>query len=114
MKNAKFEFFFFHNRVGRGLLYSEDSESGEVLRKRFRGSSRDEDEELDSGAMRGKRKHKSWNDPEASSSYSHEVSARQKNTFVASHFFLFFILHQGYTSVMKVLTSPSQLSLFCS
>lgn len=61
--------------MGRTLLYSEDSESGEVLRKRFRGSSRDEDEELDVAAMRGKRKHKSWNDPEASSSYSSEVSA---------------------------------------
>lgn len=66
--------------MGRGLLYSEDSESGEVLRKRFRASSRDEDEELDGGAMRGKRKHKSWNDPEASSSYSHEVSMRMIRT----------------------------------
>lgn len=56
------------------MLYSEDSESGEVLRKRFRASNRDEEEEEDSSALRLKKKKKSWGEQEASSSYSHEVS----------------------------------------
>lgn len=81
--------------MGRALLYSEDSESGEVLRKRFRASSREDDEELDVGAMRGKRKHKRWNDPEASSSYSSEVSARKTTLrkkrfrFECNHIYLY-------------------------
>jgi len=54
------------------VLYSEDSESGEVLRKRFRASNRDEEEEEDS-ALRLKKKKKSWGEQEASSSYPHEV-----------------------------------------
>lgn len=54
------------------MLYSEDSESGEVLRKRFRASNRDEEEE--SSAMRLKKKKKSWSEQEAFLSYSHEVS----------------------------------------
>lgn len=56
------------------MLYSEDSESGEVLRKRFRASNRDEEEEEeDCSALRLKKKKKSWGEQEASSSYSHEV-----------------------------------------
>lgn len=54
------------------MLYSEDSESGEVLRKRFRASNRDEEEEEDS-VLRLKKKKKSWSEQEASSSFSHEV-----------------------------------------
>lgn len=56
------------------MLYSEDSESGEVLRKRFRASNRDEEEEEeDSGVLRLKKKKKSWSELEPSSSFSHEV-----------------------------------------
>lgn len=43
-------------QVGQSVLYSEDSESGEVLRKRFRASNRDEEEEEDSSALRLKKK----------------------------------------------------------
>ncbi len=52
------------------MLYSEDSESREVLRKRFRASNRDEEEE---SALRLKKKKKSWSEQKASSSFSHEV-----------------------------------------
>lgn len=55
------------------MLYSEDSESGEVLRKRFRASNRDEEEEEEESALRLKKKKKSWSEQEASSSFSHEV-----------------------------------------
>lgn len=54
------------------MLYSEDSESGEVLRKRFRASNRDEEEEEEI-ALRLKKKKKSWSELEPSSSFSHEV-----------------------------------------
>lgn len=53
------------------MLYSEDSESVEVLRKRFRASNRDEEEE--ESVLRLKKKKKSWIEQEASSSFSHEV-----------------------------------------
>ncbi|XP_056609882.1 trinucleotide repeat-containing gene 18 protein isoform X3 [Triplophysa dalaica] len=58
-------------KLGKSVLYSEDSESGEVLRKRFRASNRDEEEE--SSAMRLKKKKKSWSEQEAFLSYSHET-----------------------------------------
>ncbi|XP_051571991.1 trinucleotide repeat-containing gene 18 protein-like isoform X6 [Myxocyprinus asiaticus] len=58
-------------KLGRSMLYSEDSESGEVVRKRFRASNRDEEED-DSKALRLKKK-KTWSEQEASSSFSHEV-----------------------------------------
>lgn len=63
------------SRLAQSLQYSEDSESGEVLRKRFRSSTReeDEDEDMDVGILKAKNRSKSWNDPEACSSYSHEV-----------------------------------------
>ncbi|KAF5899275.1 trinucleotide repeat-containing 18 protein isoform X1, partial [Clarias magur] len=62
-------------RLAQSLQYSEDSESGEVLRKRFRSSTREEEEEedMDVGILKAKKRSKSWNDQEASSSYSHEV-----------------------------------------
>ncbi|XP_051569961.1 trinucleotide repeat-containing gene 18 protein-like isoform X2 [Myxocyprinus asiaticus] len=61
-------------KLGRSVLYSEDSESGEVLRKRFRPFSRNGEEEEDSSALRLKKKKKSWSEQEASSSYSHELT----------------------------------------
>lgn len=58
-------------RFSKSLPLSEDSETGEVRRKRFRGPSLEEDEEMD-GAMKVKGKNK-WGDREASSSFSQEV-----------------------------------------
>lgn len=62
-------------KLSRSVLYSEDSESGEVLRKRFRASNRDEEEEEEDGssALKLKKKKKSWGEQEACSSFSHEV-----------------------------------------
>lgn len=65
------------SRLAHSSQYSEDSESGEVLRKRFHSSTREEeeDEETDFGILKSKKRRKSWNDQEATSSYSHEVCA---------------------------------------
>ncbi|XP_058234405.1 trinucleotide repeat-containing gene 18 protein isoform X1 [Hemibagrus wyckioides] len=62
-------------KLAQSSQYSEDSESGEVLRKRFRSSTREEedDEDTDAGILKSKKRRKSWNEQEASSSYSHEV-----------------------------------------
>lgn len=62
-------------RLPQSSQYSEDSESGEVLRKRFRSSTREEeeDEDMDVGILKAKKRSKSWNEQDASSSYSHEV-----------------------------------------
>lgn len=70
-------FFFFFCRLAQGAQYSEDSESGEVLRRRFRSSTQEEeeDEDMDVGILKAKKRRKSWNEQEASSSYSHEVCA---------------------------------------
>lgn len=64
-------------RLVQSSQYSEDSESGEVLRKRFRSSTREEeeDEDMDIGIIKAKKRSKSWNEQEASSIYSHEVCA---------------------------------------
>ncbi|KAJ8253792.1 hypothetical protein COCON_G00204040 [Conger conger] len=59
-------------RFSKSLPLSEDSEAGEILRKRFRGPSLEEDEDMD-GAMKVKRKNKQWGDREASSSFSQEM-----------------------------------------
>ncbi|XP_060799022.1 trinucleotide repeat-containing gene 18 protein isoform X3 [Neoarius graeffei] len=63
-------------KLAQSSQYSEDSESGEVLRKRFCSSTREEDDEEDMevGILKAKKRSKSWNEQEASSSYSHEVS----------------------------------------
>ncbi|KAK2836594.1 hypothetical protein Q7C36_014463 [Tachysurus vachellii] len=62
-------------KLAQSSQYSEDSESGELLRKRFRSSPREEeeDEDTDAGILKAKKRRKSWNEQEASSSYSHEV-----------------------------------------
>ncbi|MCI4392182.1 hypothetical protein PGIGA_G00143170 [Pangasianodon gigas] len=63
-------------KLAQSSQYSEDSESGEVLRKRFRSSTREEEEEeedMDVGILKAKKRCKSWNEQESSSSYSHEV-----------------------------------------
>ncbi|XP_017309890.1 trinucleotide repeat-containing gene 18 protein isoform X2 [Ictalurus punctatus] len=62
-------------KLAQGAQYSEDSESGEVLRRRFRSSTQEEeeDEDMDVGILKAKKRRKSWNEQEASSSYSHEV-----------------------------------------
>lgn len=62
-------------RLAQSSQYSEDSESGEVLRKRFCSSTReeDDDEDMEVGILKAKKRSKSWNEQEASSSYSHEV-----------------------------------------
>ncbi|XP_076865290.1 trinucleotide repeat-containing gene 18 protein isoform X2 [Brachyhypopomus gauderio] len=63
-------------KLSRSSLYSEDSENGEMLRKRSHASVREdeEEEEADSGVTRPKRRSRSWNEQEPSSSYSLEVS----------------------------------------
>lgn len=77
-------------RLAKSALYSEDSESGEVLRKRFRASNQDEDEdeEADVGTSRLKKRSKSWNEQEASSGYSHEVCSHSTLRLMrhANHF----------------------------
>ncbi|KAJ8402669.1 hypothetical protein AAFF_G00367520 [Aldrovandia affinis] len=62
-------------KFSRSLPLSEDSEAGEVLRKRFRGPSHEEDEEMD-GVLQMKRKNKQWTDRELSSSFSQEMQMK--------------------------------------
>lgn len=64
-------------RVGRSVQYSEDSEAGDVQRKRFRLSR--EEEETEAGirevkVKKKKKKKKSWNDKEPSTSHALDVS----------------------------------------
>lgn len=58
-------------RVGRSVQYSEDSETGDGQRKRFRLSR--EEEELEAGIGDKKKKKKSWADQEPSTSHTLEV-----------------------------------------
>lgn len=63
-------------RVGRTVQYSEDSEAGDVQRKRFRVSREEEETEAGSGGVKvkkKKKKKKSWNDQEPSTSHALEV-----------------------------------------
>ncbi|KAG7459991.1 hypothetical protein MATL_G00216470 [Megalops atlanticus] len=64
-------------KFGRSLPVSEDSEAGEVQRKRFRGPSRDEEEEMEGGVVKAKRKSRHWADREASSSFSQEMQIKR-------------------------------------
>ncbi|KAJ8251031.1 hypothetical protein GJAV_G00216360 [Gymnothorax javanicus] len=62
-------------RFSKSLPLSEDSEAGEVLKKRFRGPSLEEDEEMER-AMKVKRKSKRWADGEAASSFPQEMQMK--------------------------------------
>lgn len=73
-------------RMGRSVQYSEDSETGDGQRKRFR-LSRDE-EEMDAGIgdKKKKKKKKSWADQEQSTSQALEVGCI--NPLLATHFYI--------------------------
>lgn len=59
-------------KLGRAVQYSEDSEAGEVQRKRFRLSR--EEEDVDAGVkVKKKKKKKSWKEQEPSTSHSLDV-----------------------------------------
>ncbi|KAG9349796.1 hypothetical protein JZ751_026149, partial [Albula glossodonta] len=63
-------------KFSRSALLSEDSETSEGARKRFRGPSLDDDEEMDGGVVKVKRKSKGWSEHEASSSYSQQMQMK--------------------------------------
>lgn len=60
-------------RVGRSVQYSEDSETGDGQRKRFRLSRDEEELEAAIGEKKKKKKKKSWADQEPSTSHTLEV-----------------------------------------
>lgn len=72
----RFQKIFSCLRVGRSVQYSEDSETGDGQRKRFRLSREEEDVEAAIGEVKmkkKKKKKKSWNDQEPSTSHALEV-----------------------------------------
>lgn len=56
------------------MLLSEDSETGEGMKKRHKGAVPEEDEDADSSGGKMKGRSQSWDDHDAAASFSNEVS----------------------------------------
>lgn len=63
-------------RVGRSVQYSEDSETGDGQRKRFRLSREEEEMEAGIGDVKKRRKKKSRPDQEPCTSHTLEVGCK--------------------------------------
>lgn len=70
------KFLSFVLRVGRSVQYSEDSETGDGQRKRFRLSREEEEMEAGIGDVKKKKKKKSRPDQEPCTSHSLEVGCK--------------------------------------
>lgn len=70
------------------MVYSEDSETGDGQRKRFR-LSREEEMEAGIGDVKKKKKKKSRPDQEPSTSHTLEVGCRHLLPFFSFFFFLY-------------------------
>lgn len=60
-------------------MLSEDSETGEGMKKRHKGALPEEDEDVESGSGKMKGKNQSWEEHDAAPSFSNEVSALMGN-----------------------------------
>lgn len=57
------------------MLLSEDSETGEGMKKRHKGALPEEDDDVESGSGKMKGRNQSWEEHDAAPSFSNEVSA---------------------------------------
>lgn len=60
-------------------MLSEDSETGEGMKKRHKGALPEEDEDVESGSGKLKGRNQSWEEHDAAPSFSNEVSALMGN-----------------------------------
>lgn len=65
------------------MQYSEDSETGDGQRKRFRLSREDDEAEAGIGDKKKKKKKKSWADQEPSTSHTLEVASLDSIRYVS-------------------------------
>lgn len=61
------------------MLLSEDSETGEGMKKRHKGALPEEDEDVESGSGKMKGRNQSWEEHDVAPSFSNEVSALMGN-----------------------------------
>lgn len=60
-------------------MLSEDSETGEGMKKRHKGALPEEDEDVESSSGKMKGRNQSWEEHDAAPSFSNEVSALMGN-----------------------------------
>ncbi|KYO30745.1 trinucleotide repeat-containing 18 protein isoform C [Alligator mississippiensis] len=65
-------------KLSKSLLLSEDSETGEGMKKRHKGALPEEDEDAESGGGKVKGRNQSWEEHEAVSSFSNELKIKKK------------------------------------
>ncbi|NXX47792.1 TNC18 protein, partial [Tricholaema leucomelas] len=66
------------SELSKSLLLSEDSETGEGMKKRHKGALPEEDEEMESSSGKMKGRNQSWEEHDASPSFSNELKLKKK------------------------------------
>uniref|UniRef100_A0A8C0F570 Trinucleotide repeat containing 18 n=1 Tax=Bubo bubo TaxID=30461 RepID=A0A8C0F570_BUBBB len=65
-------------KLSKSLLLSEDSETGEGMKKRHKGSLPEEDEDVESSSGKMKGRNQSWEEHDAAPSFSNELKIKKK------------------------------------
>uniref|UniRef100_A0A8C0U8L1 Trinucleotide repeat-containing gene 18 protein-like n=1 Tax=Cyanistes caeruleus TaxID=156563 RepID=A0A8C0U8L1_CYACU len=65
-------------KLSKSLLLSEDSETGEGMKKRHKGALPEEDEDVESSSGKMKGKNPSWEEHDAAPSFSNELKLKKK------------------------------------
>ncbi|NWT67083.1 TNC18 protein, partial [Prunella himalayana] len=66
------------SELSKSLLLSEDSETGEGMKKRHKGALPEEDEDVESSSGKMKGKNPSWEEHDAAPSFSNELKLKKK------------------------------------
>ncbi|NWY73035.1 TNC18 protein, partial [Erithacus rubecula] len=66
------------SELSKSLLLSEDSETGEGMKKRHKGALPEEDEDVESSSGKMKGKNPSWDEHDAAPSFSNELKLKKK------------------------------------
>ncbi|NXI90789.1 TNC18 protein, partial [Psophia crepitans] len=66
------------SELNKSLLLSEDSETGEGMKKRHKGALPEEDEDVESGSGKMKGRNQSWEEHDAAPSFSNELKVKKK------------------------------------
>ncbi|NXX79226.1 TNC18 protein, partial [Urocolius indicus] len=66
------------SELSKSLLLSEDSETGEGMKKRHKGALPEEDEEVECGSGKMKGRNQSWEEHDSAPSFSNELKLKKK------------------------------------